>query len=134
MLILNQEIYIKWQVKPTVDINGLYNYAAHILRPQNTESGEPELNNIGEKSQDKNELILHNIIIKSVWKQITNMMQGFVPIFQDSYKMSLEWISTLSLSWRIIISIHLFKRVTDDMSDFPLSKKLHKCFNHFIQW
>ena len=53
--------YFRW--KPTVDINGLYNYAAQILRPQNTESGEPELKDVEEKSQDKNELIIHNTIL-----------------------------------------------------------------------
>ena len=46
-----------------MDINGLYNYAAQILRPQNTESGEPELKDVEEKSQDKNELIIHNTIL-----------------------------------------------------------------------
>ena len=48
---------MKW--KTTVDLNGFYNYAVHILRPQNIESVEPELNNIGEKPQDNNEIILH---------------------------------------------------------------------------
>ena len=40
-----------------MDLNFFRNYAAHIRRPQNTESGEPELNNVGEKSQDKNAII-----------------------------------------------------------------------------
>ena len=76
-----------------------YKYAEHILRPQNNESGEPELNNVGDKYQDNNDLILHNTIINSRWNQISDMMQGFVPPFQDSYKKSLGWISILSLSW-----------------------------------
>ena len=66
-----------------MEINGFYNYAAHIIRPQNTESGEPELNNVGEKSQDKNDLILHNTIIYARWNQIADMIQGFGPLFQD---------------------------------------------------
>ena len=37
-----------------MELNGFHKYAAHILRLQNTESGEPELKNVGEKSQDKN--------------------------------------------------------------------------------
>ena len=82
-----------------MDINVFYHYAAHILIPQHSESGEPELNDIGEKPQDKNDLILHNTIINSRWNQITGMMQGFVTLFQDIYTMSLGWISTLSLSW-----------------------------------
>ena len=64
-----------------MEINGFYNYAAHILRSENTESGKPELKNIGEKPQYKNKLILHNTIINAGWKQITDMVQGFVPLF-----------------------------------------------------
>ena len=41
--------YFRW--KPTVvDFNRFCNYAVHILRPENTESGEPKLKNIGEKT------------------------------------------------------------------------------------
>ena len=67
-----------------MDLNGFYKYSVHILRPQNTEMGETELNNVGNKSQDKNELIIHNTIINTRWNQITYMIQGFVPLFQDS--------------------------------------------------
>ena len=69
--------------KPTVGINGFYNYAVHILRPQNTESGELELKNGGGGSQDNNELIIHNNIVNSIWNQITDIIQGFFPLFQD---------------------------------------------------
>ena len=61
-----------------------YNYAAHILRPKHNEIGEPELKCVGYKSQDKNELILHNTIINARWNQITDMIQVFVPFFQGS--------------------------------------------------
>ena len=67
-----------------MDLNIFYNYYAHILRPQNIESGKPELKNIGEKPQDKNEIIIHKTIVNSKLNQITDMMQGFVPLFQDS--------------------------------------------------
>ena len=67
-----------------MDLNRFYIYAVRILRPQNTESGEPELNIVGEKSQDKNEIILRNTIINAKWNQIDDMMQGFFPLFQDS--------------------------------------------------
>ena len=70
-----------------MDLNRFYIYAVRILRPQNTESGELELNNVGKKSQDKNELILHNIIINKIWNQIADMRQGFVPLFQDNWTM-----------------------------------------------
>ena len=46
------------RLKPTSGLNGFYNYATHIPKPQNTESGELELKNFGEKSQDNNKLIL----------------------------------------------------------------------------
>ena len=49
-----------------MDINVFYNYATHILTPQNNEKGEPELKNVGEKPQDNNELILHKTIIDSI--------------------------------------------------------------------
>ena len=63
-------------------LNRFYNYSAHILRPQNTKSGEPELNNIGEKPQDKKELILRNIIINARGNQISDIMQGFFPSYR----------------------------------------------------
>ena len=56
---------MKQQVKNPADINGFYNYAVQILRPQNAESGETEVNNVVEKSQDKNQVILHNTIINA---------------------------------------------------------------------
>ena len=40
-----------------MDLNRFHNYTVHILEPRNTESSEPELNNIVEKSQDKNTII-----------------------------------------------------------------------------
>ena len=46
--------------KPTVYLNGFDNYSVNVLRPQNTESVKPELNDIGVKYLDKNELMLHN--------------------------------------------------------------------------
>ena len=67
-----------------MELNRSYNCAVHILSSQNTESGEPELNNIGKKPQDKNEFIIHNTIINVGRNQITDMMQGFTPLFQDS--------------------------------------------------
>ena len=57
-----------------MELNGFYNYAVHILRPQNTESGEPELKKIGKKTQDNNELIIHNTIINERWNQIDDTM------------------------------------------------------------
>ena len=71
-------------MKTAVELNGFYIYSVHILRPQNTESDEPDLNNVGEKSQEKNELIISNTIINTRWNKITDMIQGFFPLFQDS--------------------------------------------------
>ena len=67
-----------------MELNIFYNYAAHIIRPQYIERGEPELNNVGEKSQYKNELIIHNTIVYLRWNQISDMIEGFGPLFQDS--------------------------------------------------
>ena len=46
-------------------VNVFGNYSVHTLRPQNTESGEPETKNIRDKSQDKNEFIFHNNLINA---------------------------------------------------------------------
>ena len=60
-----------------MDLNGFYNYAVHILRPQNTKSGEPGLNNAGEKAKDKNDIILHNNFINARWNQITDLTPSY---------------------------------------------------------
>ena len=67
-----------------MEVNVLDNYDVHILRPQNAESGEPEFKNAGDKSQDNNDLILYNTIINAKWNQINDIIQGFVPLFQDN--------------------------------------------------
>ena len=67
-----------------MDLKVFYKYAVNILRPKNTESGEPELKNAGEKSQDKNDIVIHNTIINAGWQQIPDMIQRFLPIFHDS--------------------------------------------------
>ena len=58
-----------------MEVDRFYKYAVHVLRPQNTESGEPELKNIGEKLQYDNELILHNYLINAGWNQITETIK-----------------------------------------------------------
>ena len=55
-----------------MEINEFENYTANKLRPQNTQSREPEIKTIGEKFQDKNEFIIHNDIING-------MIQKFDP-------------------------------------------------------
>ena len=57
-----------------MELNGFYNYAVHTIRPQNTERGEPELNNVREKSQDNSDLIIHNTIINARCNQTTDMI------------------------------------------------------------
>ena len=57
-----------------MDINGFDNYSVHILRPQNTESDELQLNLIGDKYQDKNDFILHNNLSDAILNQITDMI------------------------------------------------------------
>ena len=77
MLRLKQQIDMKWQVKPTLELNKFFNYSVHILRPQNIEISAPYWKNIGDKTQDNNEIILHKNIINSIWNQITDNIQGF---------------------------------------------------------
>ena len=67
-----------------MELKIFYNYSVHIIRPQNNESGEPELRSIEDKTQDNTELIIHNTIINSRQNQITDMIQGFSPLFQYS--------------------------------------------------
>ena len=81
-----------------MDLNGFYSYDVQILITKNNESGEPSLNNVEEKSQDKKELTIHNNIINIGWNQINYMIQVSYPLFQDSQTMALGLISTLPLS------------------------------------
>ena len=74
MLSLKQEIDMKQKMKNHSGAQRVYKYAVHILIPQSTEIGEPELKNIEEKPKEKNELILHNTIINARWNQIIDMM------------------------------------------------------------
>ena len=67
-----------------MELHGFYNYDVHTLRPRSTEIGGPELNNVGEKPQDKNDIILHNTIINERLNQTADMIQGFIPLFWDS--------------------------------------------------
>ena len=67
-----------------MELDGFTTHFVHILRPQNTESVEPESKNFGGKPQDKNDIILQNTIINERQNQINYMMQGFIPLFQDS--------------------------------------------------
>ena len=46
-----------------MEINLFDNYNVQVLRPKNTESGEPEINNIGWNFQESNDFIIHNNII-----------------------------------------------------------------------
>ena len=52
----------------------------HFPRPQKTEIGNPEINNIEDKFKDKNEFILNNYIRIERGNQITDMIQYFESI------------------------------------------------------
>ena len=62
-----------------MDINQFGNYAMHVPRPQNTESGELELKKIGGKWKYKIKFILHHYLKKTKWNQITNKIKGSDP-------------------------------------------------------
>ena len=65
------------QVKPNTLYQWIWKIWFNVLRLQNSENGEPEINNIGEKSQDNNKFILHKNIINTRGNQITDMIQEF---------------------------------------------------------
>ena len=67
-----------------MELNGFYNYVVHILIMQNIGIGESELKNVGEKYQNKKELILHNNIISVRLNQNTYIIQGSDPFFRVS--------------------------------------------------
>ena len=48
--------------KSAVEFNGFGKYSMPILRPPNIETSEPEIKNISDKYQDKDNFILKNII------------------------------------------------------------------------
>ena len=45
-----------------MEINRFEKFAVHVLRPKNTESGEPEIKQIGDKLQDKNAFIIYKYL------------------------------------------------------------------------
>ena len=47
----------------------------HILRPQNNESAEPELNKTREKYHNNNELVIHTDISNTRCKKIIDMIK-----------------------------------------------------------
>ena len=58
-----------------MDINRVYEYAVHALRPQNNEIDEPELNNIGAKCHDKNKFIICNDLRDTGCNQIKKLFK-----------------------------------------------------------
>ena len=101
--------------KPTVEINGFDIYTVYSLRPQNTESCNPEINNTGGKFQDKNNSILCNDISNSIWNQIIDRIQWFDPPLPVQLYNGTWMNFNLFLFLEEIISLYLFKRVADDL-------------------
>ena len=56
--------------KSAVEFNGFGKYSMPILRPPNIETSEPEIKNISDKYQDKDNFILKNIISDVKWNLI----------------------------------------------------------------
>ena len=67
-------------LKPIVGIKQFDNHAVHVLIPRNNKSGKPYLKKIGDKFQDKNELILRNALIYARWNKILDMMDKPEPL------------------------------------------------------
>ena len=102
------------RLKTIEELNILYNYDLHTLRPKNTESVEPDLKNVGDKPQDNNELIIHNTIINARWFVFWYDSGNPSPL---SVKLeNVTWMDFNSLPFlEEIISPYLLKRVADDM-------------------
>ena len=101
------------------------NYPVHILRSQNTESGEPELNNIGEKYQDKNELILSNTIIYTIFKNCWYDSGVLSPSSITVQKWHVDGFKPIPFLKNMnIVSLYLFKRVAENMIGLLLSKQV----------
>ena len=66
-------------------------------------------------------------------KKITEMIQGFDPIFQDSYTTALGLISNPKLYWKKILPQHIFKRMEDDLGGLPLKRQVEKWFKNYNQ-
>ena len=58
-----------------MELNIIYKYSEHILRPQNTESGELELKEIGGKCKDNIKFVLNNYLINAELNQITSTIK-----------------------------------------------------------
>ena len=98
-----------------MEFNGFYNYDVHIQRPQNNESGEPELKNVGEKFQDNNDIIIHKNIINPRLNQSTDMVQGPPPLLQGKLENPNRMNFNPLIFLEEIISLYLFKRLSDDL-------------------
>ena len=62
-------------IKSTVEVNRFDKYAMCVLRPNNTDSSEPELENIGENFHGNNDSIIHNDLSDARWNQILDTIE-----------------------------------------------------------
>ena len=96
--------------KPTVYLDVFENYDVHLIIPQNNESGEPDLNKIRWKCQNKNEFILHNDLRDTRCKYITYMSKEPYPPIMGQLD-NFPWIHYSPLSF-----------LEDNNSTSPLQK------------
>ena len=104
--------------EPTVELDVFDNHDLHVLRLINTKSGELDLKNIREKSQEKNEFIIYNVLSDSILKQSLNMTEGKYSL--ESYILTLLYIVNLAFHWEIIIPHNIFNMAEEEFSG-PLS-------------
>ena len=50
------------------------------------------------------------------------VLRNQTPLVWDSYKMAIVFIITLYIYWKIIILMHLFKSLSEDMGGSPLRR------------
>ena len=57
---------MKQKIKTHIGAQQILQLCCAHPKTTNTESGEPELNKVGNKSQDKKDIIIHNTIINAI--------------------------------------------------------------------
>ena len=95
ILRVNQDIDMKWQVETDSGAQHILQLCCAHTRTTKYWNRWTIVKESWEETQDNNELILRNTIINSILQKITDMIQWFSFVFQDSEEMSLGLISTL---------------------------------------
>ena len=95
--------------------NTFDNYVVQVLIPPNIEYVEPDLNMTADKHQYKDKSILNNALSDVKWKQRNDSIKEKDPPIMGQLD-DLTWINyNPILFWKIILALHLLKRVAEDL-------------------